>query len=84
MAAFGLVFVPSMIAYRMGPSWKTSVIIAAGFSLGAYLVAFAAALLFDQPFGPVLVITLAALAVSVWLVLLALQRRAPTSVTVSS
>jgi zinc/manganese transport system permease protein len=84
MASFGLVFVPSMIAYRVGPSWKTSVIIAGSFSLGAYLVAFGAALLFDQPFGPVLVITLATFAVSVWLVLLALQRRAPTGVTVSS
>jgi len=80
-AAFGLVFVPSMIAYRIGPSWKASVIIAAGFSLGAYLVAFAAALVFDQPFGPVLVIILAGLAMSVWLLLLALQRRAPTTVT---
>jgi len=84
MAAFGLVFVPSMIAYRIGPSWKASVAISAASSLGAYLVAFAAALLLDQPFGPVLVITLAALAVFGWLVLLALQRRAPTSLTVSS
>ncbi len=83
MAAFGLVFVPSMIAYRIGPSWKASVIIAAGFSLGAYLVAFAAALVFDQPFGPVLVITLAALAMCVRLVLLVLQRRAPRTVTAS-
>ena len=84
MASFGLVFVPSMIAYRVGPNWKASVIIAASFSLACYLVAFAAALVFDQPFGPVLVVTLAAIAVSVWLVLLALQRRALTPVTVPS
>ena len=84
MAAFGLVFVPSMIAYRIGRSWKASVAVSAGSSLGAYLVAFAAALLLDQPFGPVLVITLAALAVLGWLVLLALQRRTPTSLTVPS
>jgi zinc transport system permease protein len=84
MASFGLVFVPSMIAYRVGPSWKVSVIIAASFSLACYLVAFAAALVFDQPFGPVLVITLATIAVSVWLVLLALQRRDLTTVTVPS
>ncbi len=50
MAAFGLVFVPSMIAYRIGPSWKASVAIAAGFSLGAYLVAFAAALVIRSAF----------------------------------
>ncbi|HTP02473.1 MAG TPA: metal ABC transporter permease, partial [Anaerolineales bacterium] len=72
MAAFGLVFVPSMIAYRIGPNWKASVGIAAGSSLGAYLIAFAAALLLDQPFGPVLVVTLAALAVFGWLALSAL------------
>ncbi len=83
-AAFGLVFVPSMIAYRIGPSWKASVAISAGSSLGAYLVAFAAALLLDQPFGPVLVITLAALAVFAWLVLLALQQRTPADFTVPS
>jgi len=83
-AAFGLVFVPSMIAYRIGPSWRASVAIAAGSSLGAYLVAFAAALLLDQPFGPVLVITLAGLAVSGWLVLALLQRRAATNLTAAS
>lgn len=79
MAAFGLVFVPSMIAYRLGPSWKASLAIAAGFSLSAYLLAFVAALLFDQPFGPVLVITLAGLAVSGAAGLAVLRRRAPAS-----
>jgi zinc transport system permease protein len=84
MAAFGLVFVPSMIAYRIGPNWKASVAISATSSLGAYLVAFAAALLLDQPFGPVLVVTLAALAVFGWFALFALQRRAPTSLAVQT
>lgn len=82
MAAFGLVFVPSMIAYRIGPSWKASVTIAAGFSLLTYSLAFSAALLFDQPFGPVLVIALAVLAVSGSLVLVAGRRRAHAPATV--
>jgi len=83
-AAFGLVFVPSMVAYRIGQSWKASVWIGAGFSLGAYLVAFAAALLFDQPFGPVLVITLATIAAIIWLVLAVLRRRKASSITAES
>ena len=78
MAAFGLVFVPSMIAYRVAQSWKAAQVIAAATSLGAYLLAFAAALVLDQPFGPVLVITLAAVAAVGWLVLIALQRGAPS------
>jgi len=84
MAAFGLVFVPSMIAYRVAPNWKGSVAISAASSLGAYIVAFAAALLLDQPFGPVLAITLAALAACGWLVLAALHRQAPHGLTARS
>ena len=84
MAAFGLVFVPSMIAYRIGPNWKASVGICSRIQPRRYLVAFAAALLLDQPFGPVLVVTLAALAIFGWLALFALQRRAPTGLAVPS
>jgi zinc transport system permease protein len=62
MAAFGLVFVPSMIAYQLGPSWKLSLGIAVAISVAAYLFAFAGALVFDQPFGPVLVTVLVSLA----------------------
>jgi zinc transport system permease protein len=60
MAAFGLVFVPSMIAYRVGSNWKTSLAVAAGIGLTSYLLAFIIALELDQPFGPVLVLVLVA------------------------
>jgi zinc/manganese transport system permease protein len=63
MGAFGLVFVPSMIAYRVGPNWRGSLWIATGISLVAYAAAFALAFTVDQPFGPVLVLVLVVLAV---------------------
>ena len=62
MAAFGLVFVPSMIAYRLGRNWTTSLVLAACIGVATYLIAFAAALQLDQPFGPVLVLLLVAAA----------------------
>jgi zinc transport system permease protein len=62
MAAFGLVFVPSMIAYQLGRSWSRSLLLAVAVSLAAYLLAFASALALDQPFGPVLVSVLVLLA----------------------
>jgi zinc transport system permease protein len=62
MAAFGFVFVPSMVAYQAGRSWKSSLGLAIVISLAAYLLAFAAALALDQPFGPTLVAVLVLLA----------------------
>lgn len=58
MAAFALVFVPSMVAYRLGPSWKASLLLASILGLGGYLLAFVVALELDQPFGPVLALLL--------------------------
>jgi zinc/manganese transport system permease protein len=69
MAAFGLVFVPPMVAYRAGPNWKISLAIAVGTSILAYLLAFELALVLDQPFGPTLVLALVAFGVigmAVW------------------
>lgn len=60
MAAFGLVFVPPMVAYRIGTNWKVSLGIAVGTGLIAYLLAFELALVLDQPFGPTLVLMLVA------------------------
>lgn len=62
MAAFALVFVPSMIAYRLATNWTISLALAAGVGVGSYLLAFALALALDQPFGPVLVLILVAAA----------------------
>jgi zinc/manganese transport system permease protein len=55
MATFAVVFVPSWIAFRLATSWRGTVVLSAALALVAYLVAFVAAIIFDQPFGPVLV-----------------------------
>lgn len=67
MASFALVFVPTMIAYAWGGSWRQSMVIAIAVSLFAYVVAFEIALVEDQPFGPVLVLCLVTLATTAWL-----------------
>lgn len=59
MASFALVFLPAWIAFRLARDWRRGNWLAAGIGLGGYLIAFAAALLLDQPFGPVLVAVLA-------------------------
>lgn len=58
MAAFALVFVPSLIAYRRGRNWLAGLVLAAALGMLGYLAAFALALHLDQPFGPVLVLIL--------------------------
>ncbi len=68
MGAFGLVFVPSMIAYHIGPSWKGALLVSIVISLLAYIVSFVLAFKIDQPFGPVLVIVLSGLAVFGYLI----------------
>lgn len=68
MAAFTLVFVPTMIAYQWGRSWRQSLVIAVVVGLVAYAVAFQVALVQDQPFGPILVVTMVCAAAGAWLV----------------
>jgi zinc transport system permease protein len=75
MAAFGLVFVPTMVAYQVGPNWKGSLALATVTGIAAYLVAFATALLADQPFGPVLAGVLVLLALGSFAAQQALRRR---------
>lgn len=58
MGAFALVFVPAWCAFRIAPGWRSALLIAVILGSGAYLVAFAAALALDQPFGPILVAAL--------------------------
>lgn len=62
MAAFALVFIPAWVAFRLAPSWRTTLWISGALALGSYLVAFVAAIVLDQPFGPVLVAVLVLLA----------------------
>jgi zinc transport system permease protein len=58
MAAFALAFVPPWVAFRIADNWRQCLLISVAVALLAYLLAFAAALLIDQPFGPVLVAVL--------------------------
>jgi len=57
-AAFALVFIPPWIAFRFAPGWKKTLIGSVGVAVVCYMIAFAAAIALDQPFGPVLVAVL--------------------------
>ena len=66
MAAFSLVFVPSMIAWQWGRSWRTALAVSMATGVASYAAAFELALHYDQPFGPVLVLCMVAMAVLSW------------------
>lgn len=55
MASFALIFVPPWIAFRLGTDWRRAQWLAAGIGVAGYGLSFWLALVFDQPFGPVLV-----------------------------
>ena len=61
MAAFALVFIPPLIAYRFGRSWRAGLGLAAALGMMGYSLAFALSLSFDQPFGPVCAVFMVAL-----------------------
>lgn len=61
MAAFALVFVPPLVAYRFGRSWRVGLGLAALIGMAGYSLAFALSLAFDQPFGPVCAVLLVGL-----------------------
>lgn len=63
MAAFSLLFVPPWLAFRRGRNWRHGLFWAAGGGVLAYTGAFALALFFDQPFGPVLALLLVVLGI---------------------
>lgn len=54
MGSFALLFIPPWLAFRVAPSWRHGLLVAVAGGALAYCVAFALALLSDQPFGPVL------------------------------
>jgi zinc transport system permease protein len=62
MAAFALVFVPPWVAFQHASHWRACLAISAGLGTASYVLAFATALLWDQPFGPTLVAVLVVLA----------------------
>lgn len=65
MAAFAFVFVPPRLAFALAGSWRRAVIWAPALGLAAYLAAFAAALNWDQAFGPVAALILVLISVLV-------------------
>jgi len=74
MAAFSLVFAPSMIAWQWAKSWKRATGLSVVTGVTTYLIAFELALRFDQPFGPVLVLCLVPVAAISGVILWALGR----------
>jgi zinc transport system permease protein len=60
MAALALVFVPSWIAFARAHGWRRTVTWAAALGVAAHVAAFALAIAFDQPYGPMLVAVLLA------------------------
>lgn len=63
MAAFALIFVPPLLAWRWANNWHRALVWATCAGLAGYLLAFVLALAADQPFGPVLALLFVALAV---------------------
>jgi zinc/manganese transport system permease protein len=60
MAAFALVFAPAWVAFRFAHGWRRTLAWSAALGAAAYTVSFAMAIVFDQPYGPVLVAVLLA------------------------
>mgnify|MGYP001306904712 CR=1 FL=1 len=61
MAAFALTLIPAWAAFAGARHWRSNLRWALAIGLGAYLAAFVLALWLDQPFGPVLAVTLVVL-----------------------
>jgi zinc transport system permease protein len=62
MGAFALVFAPPWLAFRLARGWRPTLLVSALLGTGGYLLAFVMALVLDQPFGPVMVSVLVAMA----------------------
>jgi zinc transport system permease protein len=60
MAAFALVFIPAWVAFRLATSWRSTVTWSLVLGTAAYIGSFALAIVFNQPYGPVLVAALLA------------------------
>jgi zinc transport system permease protein len=66
MGTFALVFIPPWLVFARAPSWRAARVAAPLLALLAYGAAFALALSYDQPFGPVLVLVLCLAASCGW------------------
>jgi zinc transport system permease protein len=61
MGAFALVFVPAWLVFAFSPGWRVALFATPILGLLAYALAFMLALLYDQPFGPMLSLVLGAM-----------------------
>ena len=60
--AVALAFVPPWVAFRRASHWRACLAVSTGLGALAYILAFAAALFWDPPFGRTLVVVPMALA----------------------
>jgi zinc transport system permease protein len=58
MGAFALLFIPAWVAFRVAGSWRAAVTWSLLLGTTAYVASFALAIVFDQPYGPMLVASL--------------------------
>jgi zinc transport system permease protein len=79
MGAFALIFIPPWVVCVFSPSWRAAHIAAPILSFLAYALAFALALIHDQPFGPMLAFVLCMMALC--LPVAALARRISSGMT---
>jgi zinc/manganese transport system permease protein len=63
MASFAFIFIPARLAYRLGGNWRRTLWLSALLGVSGYILSFAAALVLDQPYGPLAVAMLLALSV---------------------
>jgi zinc transport system permease protein len=68
MAAFALVFIPAWVAFGLAWNWRAALAWSLILGSVAYVSSFALAVLFDQPYGPVLVATSLVLSTGRWIV----------------
>lgn len=60
MAAFALIFIPPMLAWRHACGWQRALAWAMGLGALCHIAAFSIALLLDQPYGPIAALLLVA------------------------
>jgi zinc transport system permease protein len=68
MAAFAFVFIPAWVAFRFATSWRSALTWSLLLAIGAFTSSFALAVVFDQPYGPVLVVALLLSGTGRWIV----------------
>lgn len=52
MTAFAMIFIPAWLAFKIAKGWRNACLLAVLFNAASYVLGFALAVLFDQPYGP--------------------------------